>query len=194
MSRMLKFHSSLAAVNDNAAGAHQPAFVNRALKGMLTLAIASVVSASALAATPVATKAASTPAPVVAKVAQKDPLAGDTWHAVNSTWPGTIVFDGAKKTVTLTPVGATPMEASYTYTVKPSSTDKVVEGTLRMTNTAKQVSESTFRLADGKELTLTFAGGPRPEQYVRMTPKEEEAEKARLQKMISEGRIRPLKQ
>lgn len=179
----------MAAVNDNAAGRHQPAFVNTALKGMLTLVMASVMSATALAA-PAATKAAPT---MVAKAAQADPLAGDTWHAVNSTWPGTIVFDAAKKAVTLTPVGATPMQATYTYTVKPSSSDKVVEGTLRMTNTAKQVSESSFRI-DGKELTLTFAGGPRPEQYVRMTPKEEEAEKARLQKMISEGRIRPLKQ
>ncbi|KVP16926.1 hypothetical protein WJ84_01240 [Burkholderia ubonensis] len=159
---------------------------------MLTLAIVSVVSTSALAA-PAASKAASTPASAVTKVAQKDPLAGDIWHAVNGTWPGTIVFDGAKKNVTLTPVGATPMQATYTYTVKPSSTDNVVEGTLRMTNSAKQVSESTFRIAGNKELTLTFAGGPRPEQYVRMTPQEEEAEKARLQKMISEGRIRPLK-
>lgn len=192
MSRMLNFQSSMAAVNHNAARRHQPAFVNTALKGMLTLVVASVMSATALAA-PAAPKALATPAPVVAKAAQVDPLAGDTWHAVNSTWPGTIVFDAAKKTVTLTPVGATPMQATYTYTVKPSSTDKVVEGTLRMTNTAKQVSESSFRI-DGKELTLTFAGGPRPEQYVRMTPKEEEAEKARLQKMISEGRIRPLKQ
>lgn len=182
----------MAAVNDNAAGRHQPAFVNTALKGMLTLVIASLMSATALAA-PAAPKAATTPSPVMAKAVQADPLAGDTWHAVNSTWPGTILFDAAKKAVTLTPVGATPMQATYTYTVKPSSTDKVVEGTLRMTNTAKQVSESTFRI-EGKELTLTFAGGPRPEQYVRMTPKEEEAEKARLQKMISEGRIRPLKQ
>ncbi|WP_198386596.1 hypothetical protein [Burkholderia ubonensis] len=189
---MLNFHSSLAALNDNAAGGCHPAFVNRAFKAMLTLAIVSVVSTSALAA-PAASKAASTPASAVTKVAQKDPLAGDIWHAVNGTWPGTIVFDGAKKNVTLTPVGATPMQATYTYTVKPSSTDNVVEGTLRMTNSAKQVSESTFRIAGNKELTLTFAGGPRPEQYVRMTPQEEEAEKARLQKMISEGRIRPLK-
>lgn len=129
----------------------------------------------------------------VARASLKDPLAGDTWHAVDSTWPGTIVFDGAKKAVTLAPIGATPMEATYSYTVKPTSAKNVVEGTLRMTNSAKQVSESTFRITDGKNMTLTFKGGPRAEQYVRMTPKEEEAEKAKLQKMISEGRIRPLK-
>jgi hypothetical protein len=122
----------------------------------------------------------------------KDPFAGDTWHAVDGTWPGTLVFVGDKKAVTLSPVGATPMQATYTYTVKPSSTG-VVEGKLRMTNAAKQVSDSAFRI-EGKKLTLMYADGQRPEQYVRMTAQEEEAEKARLQKMISEGRIRPLKQ
>jgi len=159
---------------------------------MLTVALVSTV-VGAQAAAP-ATKPAAAPTPVLGKIVQKDPLAGDTWHgdASAGTWPGTLVFDGSKKAVTLAPVGATPMEATYTYTVKPSSTNQVVEGTLRMTNSAKQVSDSTFHI-EGKKLTLIFAGGQRPEQYVRMTPKEEEAEKARLQKMISEGRIRPLK-
>ncbi len=132
--------------------------------------------------------------PVAAKDALKsatDPLAGDVWHAVNSSWPGTIVFNSAKKSVTLTPVGAAPMEASYTLTLTPSK-DKVTVGTLRMTNAANQVSESTFRI-EGKTLVLSFAGGQRTEQYVRMTPQEEAAEKARLEKMISEGRIRPLR-
>jgi uncharacterized protein YxeA len=124
---------------------------------------------------------------------QKDPFAGDTWHAVDGTWPGTIVFVADKSAVTLTPVGATPMQATYAYTVKPSSTGQVVDGTLRMTNAAKQVSESAFHI-EGKKLTLMYADGQRPEQYVRMTPQEEQAETARLQKMISEGRIRPLKQ
>lgn len=170
-------------------------FVNSARKGIALLMLASVVSTGALAAS-------AAPAPkekvasVVAVKEQKDPLAGDTWHAItaglNSSWPGTLVFDGAKKKVTLAPVGVAPMEATYTYTVKPSSSDKVVEGTLRMTNTAKQVSDSTFRI-EGKTLTLMFGNGQRPEQYVRMTPKEEAAEKAKLEKLISEGRIRPLK-
>jgi hypothetical protein len=194
MSRMLNLETSVVA-NNNAHGRHQPVFVNKALKTMLTLAVA-VMSASAFAGAAASTAAPapgakSAPKSVIA-LAKKDPLAGDIWHAVNGTWPGTIVFDASKKAVTLTPVGAAAMAATYTYTVKPSSTATVVEGTLRMTNTAKQVSNSTFRI-EGKELTLTYPGGPRPEHYVRMTPKEEAAEKARLQQMISEGRIRPLK-
>lgn len=162
------------------------------MKAMLTVTLAAVVNTSALAApAPVAKPAA--PVKSVIKF-QKDPLAGDVWHAdaQAGTWPGTLAFDSAKKSVTLAPVGASAMEATYSYTVKPSSTDKVVEGTLRMTNSAKQVSTSTFRI-EGKVLTLMYASGQRPETYVRMTPQEEAAEVARLQKMISEGRIRPLK-
>lgn len=141
------------------------------------------------AAAPVVAHASASPA------VHADPLAGDTWHAdaQAGTWPGTLVFDAAKKSVTLAPVGASPMQASYTYTVKPSLTANVVEGTLRMTNSAKQTSDSTFRI-NGKVLTLMYSNGQRPETYVRMTTKEEDAEKARLQKMISEGRVRPLKQ
>lgn len=153
------------------------------------MALGGILSAAATAAPVPPVKAS---APVHAKATQVDPLAGDTWHADAGTWPGTLVFDGAKKTVVLSPTGASPMEATYTYTVKPSSTNKVVEGTLRMTNSVKQVSESTFHI-EGKTLTLMYTNGQRPEQYVRMSPKEEEAQRARLQKMISEGRIRPLK-
>ena len=199
MSRMLFLKTSFGA-NNNAAGRKQPAFVNKASKAMLTVAITALlsVSASASASSTAVTAAAAsaskpaTPASVIKL--QKDPLAGDTWHADTpaGTWPGTLVFDAAKKNVTLSPVGATPMEASYTYTVKPSSSANVVEGTLRMTNSAKQVSNSTFRI-QGKVLTLMYANGQRPETYVRMTPKEEAAEVARLKKMIAEGRIRPLK-
>ena len=191
MSRMLKFQVADGS-NNNAACGRQPAFVNKALVAMLTVALCASVNALAAPATPTA-KPAPAPTSTIAKV-QKDPLAGDTWHAdaQAGTWPGTLVFDSVKKSVTLAPVGAQPMDAGYTYTVKPSLTANVIEGTLRMTNSAKQVSESTFRI-HGKVLTLMYANGQRPETYVRMTPKEEEAEKARLQKMISEGRIRPLK-
>lgn len=187
MSRMLNFETSFGP-NNNAAGGKHPAFVNKAVLAMLTVALCASASASAAPSTPAVKPAAS-----VLKT-QQDPLAGDTWHAdANAgTWPGTLVFDGAKKHVTLSPVGAQPMDATYTYTVKPSMSANVVEGTLRMTNSAKQVSDSTFRI-QGKVLTLMYASGQRPETYVRMTPKEEEAEKARLKKMISEGRIRPLK-
>lgn len=194
MIRMPNIHSQDSAHDNKRAHAHTN-FVNSARQGLALAVLAAVVSTGALAAS-------ATPAPkekvasVVAVKEHKDPLAGDTWHAItaglNSSWPGTLVFNGAKKTVTLAPVGVAPIEATYTYTVKPSSSDKVVEGTLRMTNTAKQVSDSTFRI-EGKTLTLMFGNGQRPEQYVRMTPKEEEAEKAKLEKLISEGRIRPLK-
>lgn len=192
MSRMFFLKTSFDA-NNNAAGRKRPAFVNNCAKAMLTVAAAALLSASASAgvvSTPAKQAAASTS---VIKL-QKDPLAGDTWHADTpaGTWPGTLVFDAAKKKVTLSPVGATPMDAAYAYTVKPSSSAKVVEGTLRMTNSAKQVSNSTFRI-QGKVLTLMYANGQRSETYVRMTPKEEAAEVARLKKMISEGRIRPLK-
>jgi len=161
---------------------------------MLTVTLAAAVHTGAMAA-PASAPAAKSAAPVASVIKlQKDPLAGDVWHAdaQAGTWPGTLSFDSAKKSVTLAPVGASPMDATYTYTVKPSANAKVVEGTLRMTNSAKQVSNSTFRI-EGKVLTLMYASGQRPETYVRMTPQEEAAEMARLQKMISEGRIRPLK-
>lgn len=192
MSRMLNFETSFGP-NNNAAGGKHPAFVNKAVLAMLTVALCASASASAAPSTPAVKPAAAAAAASVLKT-QQDPLAGDTWHAdANAgTWPGTLVFDGTKKHVTLSPVGAQPMDATYTYTVKPSMSANVVEGTLRMTNSAKQVSDSTFRI-QGKVLTLMYASGQRPETYVRMTPKEEEAEKARLKKMISEGRIRPLK-
>lgn len=194
MSRMFHFQSSLArAKDDSAPMTRKPAVVKTALTKLAVLVIASVTASAVLAAPSAAPTKSTAPASVVLKAQQADPLAGDTWHALNGTWPGTIVFDHAKKTVTLAPVGATPMQATYTYTVKPSTNENIVEGTLRMTNSANQVSDSTFRI-EGKALTLAFASGQRPEQYVRMSPKEEAAEKARLQKMISEGRIRPLKQ
>lgn len=202
MSR-IDFSASVAAGNDSAGTARQPVKVNRAMLSVLTVAAALAVSASVLAApkltanaaAPIASsstaKVASAPA-VTNSASQKDPFAGDTWHAMQGTWPGTIVFESGTKEVTLSPVGAAPMKATYTYTVKPSSSDKVIEGTLRMTNTNKQVSNSTFHI-EGKNLTLVYEGDAHPEHYVRMTPKEEEAEIARLQKMVSEGRVRPLK-
>ena len=67
----------------------------------------------------------------------------------------------------------------------------VAAGTLRMTNAAGQVSESTFRV-EGKSLALNFMGGQRVEKYVRMSPKEEQVEIDRLKKMILEGKAKPL--
>lgn len=193
MSRMLFLKTSLSS-NNNAVRNKQPAFVNGAQALVLTLGIISAaIGTNAVAATGTPTMPKG-PVTSVSPGVTKDPLAGDTWHADTpaGTWPGTLVFNASKKNVTLSPVGATPMDASYTYTVKPSSNAKLIEGTLRMTNSAKQVSDSTFRI-QGKILTLTYGQGQRPETYVRMTPQEEAADKARLEKLISEGRIRPIK-
>lgn len=116
-----------------------------------------------------------------------DPLAGDVWHAMGGTWPGTMVFNGSTKKVVLTPVGAEPLHASYVVSnvvVK----GKGATGSLRMTNAAGQVVEASFSLTDAKNMNLRFAAGQRDETYVRMTPAEEEAEKARLVRMLEDKR------
>lgn len=122
-------------------------------------------------------------------VAKSDPLAGDTWHASAPSWPGTIRFDGKAKKVVLEPLGSNVIEAEYTVSnVKTEGT--TVTGNLRMVNTAGAVSESTFKIERAKTLILAFAGGQTVETYVRMTPAEAEAEKARLLKAIQEGKTR----
>lgn len=186
MARINNFLSKASANNTKARG-----FVT-AVNKLSGSALALLVAATFVTGTTAAHAASSSKTPSVIALKVQDPLAGDAWHAVQSSWPGTLVFDSAKKIVTLAPVGANPMSATYSYTVKPAAADKAVEGTLRMTNTEKQVSDSSFRI-EGKSLVLIFANGQRVEQYVRMTPKEEAAEKAKLEKLISEGRIRPLK-
>lgn len=88
-------------------------------------------------------------------------------------------------------MGASVIEAKYSYTVKPAAPGaRVIEGALRMTNAAGQVSESQFRLEDGKNLNLTFQGDVRPESYVRMTPAEETAEMARIRTLIAQGKLK----
>lgn len=124
-----------------------------------------------------------------------DPFAGDTWHAVKGSWPGTINFDGKSRKVVLQPLGAPTIQATYSYTLKPANSAKpargaplVKEGTLTMTNTAGQVSSSEFRI-EGKELTLKFPGGMQEEHYQRFTKAEEEAEKRRLKKLMEQGKL-----
>lgn len=122
-----------------------------------------------------------------------DPFAGDIWHAVTPSWPGTIAFDGKAHTVVLAPLGAQPIRANYSYTLKPAASgSKSLDGELRMTNTQGQTSNSTFHLENGKKLTLTFPGGVQSENYVRMTPAEEAAESRRLQQMMAQGKLTPL--
>ena len=121
-------------------------------------------------------------------VTTKDPLAGDTWHAAASSWPGTIKFDGRRQKVALEPVGAEPIHAGYELSQVKTEGDRTT-GKLKMTSSAGQVSVSTFTIS-GKSLQLSFGNGQPPESYVRMTSKEAEAEQARLLKAIKEGRTK----
>lgn len=114
-----------------------------------------------------------------------DPLAGDTWHAVGGTWPGTIVFNSGTKKVVLTPVGANAIEAEYSLSAL-STKANTKSGRLMMKNAAGQVVEATFTLSGPKNLNLRFAAGQRDETYVRMNAEEEAAEKARLVRMLEE--------
>lgn len=148
-----------------------------------------LLSASAIFAPPAQAKGPVAKPASAAKTSVIDPLAGDTWHAVQSTWPGTLVFDGAKKTVTLAPVGAEPMSASYSFTLTSAPKAKLLEGKLKMTNSAQQVSEPTFTI-EGKTMVLRYTTGQNPEYYVKMTPQEEAADKAKIEKLIKEGRLR----
>lgn len=111
----------------------------------------------------------------------KDPFAGDTWHAVTPSWPGTIKFDGAKKSVVLEPLAGPVIEATYSFQVKETKGGEVA-GSLKMISAAGEASDSQFVIKD-KRLTLQFAGGVQ-EHYQRLTAKEAEAEKERLRQVF----------
>lgn len=133
-------------------------------------------------------------APSQAEAAAPDPFTGDVWHAMSPTWPGTVTFDGKTKKVTLSPLAAPAIVASYAYTLEQKAPSKdakqVVRGTLTMTSTKGEVSKSNFRIEDRRNLVLEFKEGQRSEQYVRMSPKEETAERARIQKLFNEGKLK----
>lgn len=151
----------------------------------ISLACSLVFGVAAAAQAADAPKVAATKQAVAKSSA--DPLSGDVWHAMGGTWPGTIVFNATTKKVVLTPVGADAIEASYVLSnlvVK----GKATTGNLRMTNAVGQVVEATFKLSDAKNMNLRFAAGQRDETYVRLTPAEEEAEKARLVRMLEDKR------
>ena len=125
-----------------------------------------------------------------------DPFATDTWHAVTPSWPGTIKFDAAKHTVVLSPMGAPAIHATYSYTLKPQAkTSKPgdvasQDGELTMVSQGR-TSSASFHIANGKELTLMFAGGiKRPENYLRMSPAEESAEVARIKQLMADGKLK----
>lgn len=154
---------------------------------LLALAVVSSVGLAGVAMPAAAQAPEKAQKPAVA--AKVDPLASETWHASAPSWPGTLKFDGKSKKVLLEPVGATPIEASYVVSdVK--TLGKTVTGQLRMVDTSGRVSESSFTIANGKTLSISFAGGQSQETYVRMTAAEAEAEKARLLKAIQEGKTK----
>lgn len=121
-----------------------------------------------------------------------DFFAGDTWHAVTPSWPGTLRFDGKTRAVRLEPLGADPIEATYSYDEERVSAElgvEVREGTLTMKNAAGQVSISKYRISDGKQLSLQFFAGQRPETYIKLTAAEAEQEKARIRAQVSAGTL-----
>lgn len=135
-------------------------------------------------------QAADAPAKKTAVASVKaDPLKGDVWHAINGTWPGTLVFDGKTKKVVLTPVGAQAIQATYEVT-KLEKKGAETNGALNMTSAdGKQIVTATFTLKDNKNMSLRFANGQRDETYVRMNPVEEAAEKAKLLKLIEQKKL-----
>lgn len=184
--------------NHNKSTGNGPArsFVNYAVKAALTVCALASLGMSPAMATATAPTAAAKAAPAVGPRLVADPFAGDTWHAITPSWPGTLKFNAKTKAVKLEPVGSATIEAKYTYTVNPpklGAKSTVVEGTLRMTNAAGQVSVSQFRIENNKTLSLTFQAGQRPETYVRMTPAEEAAEVARLKKALEKGKTKPIR-
>lgn len=124
----------------------------------------------------------------------KDLFAGDVWHAMSPAWPGTLTFDGKAKKVTLAPMGAPTIVATYTYTLEQKTASEKsgneVRGTLTMTSSKGEVSQSRFSMRDRRNLSLEFKEGQRSEQYVRMSPAEEEAERVRIQKLFNDGKLR----
>lgn len=118
-----------------------------------------------------------------------DPLHGDVWHAINGTWPGTIVFDGKTKKVVLTPVGAQAIQAAYKVE-KLKKTGSSTSGELLMKSAdGLQTVTAMFTLRDRNNMSLRYLEGQREETYIRMTPAEEEIEKARLLKLIEEKKL-----
>jgi len=124
--------------------------------------------------------------------ASGDFFAGDTWHAVTPSWPGILQFDGKTRAVRLEPLGADPIEATYSYDEERVSAElgvEVREGTLTMKNAAGQVSISKYRISDGKQLSLQFFAGQRPETYIKLTEAEAEQEKARIRAQVTAGTL-----
>lgn len=117
-----------------------------------------------------------------------DPLAGDAWHAVSPSWPGTMRFDGKAHTVRLEPLGSAVIDAAYEVS-ELKETKGQVAGRLKMTATTGEVSESTFEIAD-KRLTLQFVGGPNQEHYERLTPEEAQAQVQKLRDAIKAGKLK----
>lgn len=120
-----------------------------------------------------------------------DFLAGGTWHAVGSTWPGTAKFDTKKKEVILAPVGAPVMQVTYEVKLDKGAHPKAnnLAGDIFLKNSQGQKIEARFEIKDKKNLTLTFKEGQRAETYLKMTEAEEEAERKKIEKLAAEGKL-----
>ena len=124
----------------------------------------------------------------VAQTGVADPFAGHHWFAVESSWPGTIQFDGQTRKVLLEPMGSGAIRASYHFTVKSTVNGKGVpefSGDLVMTANEGQVSKAAYRIV-GKRLDLEFAG--RVEHYKSMTRDEEKAERLRIKSLLENAK------
>lgn len=146
---------------------------------------ASAASAPAPAVKASAAKSTAKPARAPS-VLRADPLAGDAWHAMGSTWPGTLTFDGKSKKVVLTPVGAQAIQATYVVSDTATKGNKTT-GSLKMTRDTGESVTATFEVI-GRSMALRYTAGQRDETYTQMSKAEEEAEKARLVKMLEERR------
>lgn len=123
-----------------------------------------------------------------AEAAPKDPFAGDTWHAAQGSWPGTLRFDGKSKTVALLPLGGQAIKANYKFTITPRAKGpaRAIEGHLTLTTKQGETSQAKFQIdKQGRfpALTLTYPHGG-IEHYEQMTPAQEAAETARLRKHL----------
>lgn len=126
------------------------------------------------------------------RLSSADPFAGDTWHAVTPSWPGTLRFDAGTHAVRLEPLGSEPIDATYSFEEEQRRTElgvEIREGTLTMRNAAGQVSLSRYRIEDSKHLELQFFAGQRPETYVKFTEAEAEQEKARIRAQVNAGTL-----
>lgn len=135
------------------------------------------------------------------KAAPADPFIGGTWHAVGQTWPGTMAFDSEKKEIVMIPVGAQAMTSKYEFKLEKKGkqdksakepapdAEKTLAGTLKLTNKDGRAVTAKFTIIDEVQMNLVFEEGQRQENYLLMTPEDEETERQRINKLAAEGKL-----